>query len=21
MIHADLPTNPETLLHRSGRTG
>jgi ATP-dependent RNA helicase DeaD len=21
VIHADLPTNPETLLHRSGRTG
>ena len=21
MVHADLPTNPETLLHRSGRTG
>ncbi len=21
VVHADLPTNPETLLHRSGRTG
>jgi diadenosine tetraphosphate (Ap4A) HIT family hydrolase len=21
VIHADLPTNPDTLLHRSGRTG
>ena len=21
VVHADLPTNPDTLLHRSGRTG
>ena len=21
VIHADMPTNPDTLLHRSGRTG